>query len=551
MWLEQAREEWSSHANRALEHAGHNVRIDHRTLEAQGIDRIPSVHLGPHVIAMEEKGIQTERAELHVQSVEANIQLERLMKEYDRITRRDRTYPEGQGEQTGRTTGRTDRTISPKHGGVGRRFEVTHTKDARGQQSAGSGLERNPVQNNKRLAGKFKSSGRDGEHVEGQRTESSVANARMDMETMDRSNSRESDLRDSSSDRICGLAEPLFRDGSASKTMEMVYGKLRDAGQGWERHYQKVVAMVDRTMQAVKRQLNAMKCRLYEIGIRDAKTDKMMNRTMDSGLIEKSVPWLKRMNARGNDIYIRPAEMEKHGLVLVDDVDRAVIGDMARNGHNCALNIETSPGNSQVWVRIGNEVSGQIRSEVGRMLATMYGSDPNSADHRHYGRLAGFTNQKSEHQDKYGCQPYCLVRQSSAKDEIAPKGPDLIREATKRVEIKNMAREKSERIQKIQRVSDRWYLPVERYRSEMRSIIKRYGNQTDLSRADWMACKKLAQNGISEKEIKSALLEASPNITDRKGSNAEKYADRTAKNVMKDSEVQRFLSQGQGYGMSK
>ena len=31
------------------------------------------------------------------------------------------------------------------------------------------------------------------------------------------------------------------------------------------------------TIQAIKRQLNAMKCRLYEIGIRDVKTGKMMN----------------------------------------------------------------------------------------------------------------------------------------------------------------------------------------------------------------------------------------------------------------------------------
>lgn len=41
------REQWAAYANRALERAGHAARIDHRTLEAQGIDRQPTIHEGP------------------------------------------------------------------------------------------------------------------------------------------------------------------------------------------------------------------------------------------------------------------------------------------------------------------------------------------------------------------------------------------------------------------------------------------------------------------------------------------------------------------------
>jgi hypothetical protein len=41
------REAWSEMANRALEAAGVDARIDHRSLAAQGIDRAPTVHLGP------------------------------------------------------------------------------------------------------------------------------------------------------------------------------------------------------------------------------------------------------------------------------------------------------------------------------------------------------------------------------------------------------------------------------------------------------------------------------------------------------------------------
>ena len=55
--VEVERERWEQHANRALEKAGQDARIDHRSLEAQGItDRLPGVHLGPTATAIERSG---------------------------------------------------------------------------------------------------------------------------------------------------------------------------------------------------------------------------------------------------------------------------------------------------------------------------------------------------------------------------------------------------------------------------------------------------------------------------------------------------------------
>jgi hypothetical protein len=62
-WLLNCRELWAERANNALRLAGHEARIDHRTLEAQGIDRAPTTHLGPSVAAMERKGISTLRGD--------------------------------------------------------------------------------------------------------------------------------------------------------------------------------------------------------------------------------------------------------------------------------------------------------------------------------------------------------------------------------------------------------------------------------------------------------------------------------------------------------
>lgn len=51
-WLEEARQEWSRQANKSLEKAGYEDRIDHRSLKDQGVDREPTRHRGPALNAM-------------------------------------------------------------------------------------------------------------------------------------------------------------------------------------------------------------------------------------------------------------------------------------------------------------------------------------------------------------------------------------------------------------------------------------------------------------------------------------------------------------------
>ncbi|QQE76754.1 MobA/MobL family protein (plasmid) [Brevibacillus composti] len=70
--LEAWRAEWANYANRALERAGSQERIDHRSLEAQGSDRLPTVHEGPHVRQMESRGIRTDRGDLNRAVAEYN-----------------------------------------------------------------------------------------------------------------------------------------------------------------------------------------------------------------------------------------------------------------------------------------------------------------------------------------------------------------------------------------------------------------------------------------------------------------------------------------------
>ena len=59
--IDLVRERWEQLANQALEKAGQEARIDHRSLEAQGIyDRAPTVHLGPTATAIERSGRESD-----------------------------------------------------------------------------------------------------------------------------------------------------------------------------------------------------------------------------------------------------------------------------------------------------------------------------------------------------------------------------------------------------------------------------------------------------------------------------------------------------------
>ena len=80
--LESWREAWERTQNRYLERHGHEARVDRRTLEAQGIDREPTTHLGPHAHAMEQrKGIETDRGSIGRESFTAAQETAKLKRE--------------------------------------------------------------------------------------------------------------------------------------------------------------------------------------------------------------------------------------------------------------------------------------------------------------------------------------------------------------------------------------------------------------------------------------------------------------------------------------
>ena len=63
--LEAWRATWAEMCNTKFAEKGLAVRIDHRSFERQGIEQLPTVHEGPTVRAMEQKGIRTEKGDLN------------------------------------------------------------------------------------------------------------------------------------------------------------------------------------------------------------------------------------------------------------------------------------------------------------------------------------------------------------------------------------------------------------------------------------------------------------------------------------------------------
>jgi Ti-type conjugative transfer relaxase TraA len=63
--VEQWRERWADHVNARLAELDIGARIDHRSLEAQGIDLEPQGKIGPAASRMGERGLESERIEDH------------------------------------------------------------------------------------------------------------------------------------------------------------------------------------------------------------------------------------------------------------------------------------------------------------------------------------------------------------------------------------------------------------------------------------------------------------------------------------------------------
>jgi hypothetical protein len=72
------REAWEDLVNEELKRHGSDTRIDRRTYEEQGVEKIPTVHMGAAASQMERKGIRTERGAINRQVEITNREIRQL-----------------------------------------------------------------------------------------------------------------------------------------------------------------------------------------------------------------------------------------------------------------------------------------------------------------------------------------------------------------------------------------------------------------------------------------------------------------------------------------
>lgn len=85
MYVKHWREQFAELQNAHLAAAGHSARVDHRTLEAQGIERQPTKHLGVHATAIERKTGQPSRRRIqHNEEVSTRLVLTKAIGDTER-----------------------------------------------------------------------------------------------------------------------------------------------------------------------------------------------------------------------------------------------------------------------------------------------------------------------------------------------------------------------------------------------------------------------------------------------------------------------------------
>jgi len=168
------------------------------------------------------------------------------------------------------------------------------------------------------------------------------------------------------------------------------------------------------SLQAIHRHLTAMPCERYLIRLIHHHSRRPwpgLRLWTASQLGQESiVKFLRARNRDGYDVYFQPYAVCRNAGYILVDLDQAepgVLAAMHAHGHQPCAVVETSPGHLQAWVHVSTQpLAPAVASAIGRELARRYHGDRASADWRHVGRLAGFTNQKPQRRLPTGLAPW-------------------------------------------------------------------------------------------------------------------------------------------------
>ncbi len=279
---------------------------------------------------------------------------------------------------------------------------------------------------------------------------------------------------------------------------------------------QKSAVIVERLVRA---HLCAMGCERFDLGVRRDAGEMILREAQGTIETEEAIKWLRHENAKDAHIYIRPAGT--HSLSLIDDLAVESIERMKAEGFEPAVVVETSPNNFQAWLNHGQVLEAAISTRAAKVLVERFRGDPSSADWRHFGRLAGFTNPKRERQLPSGQRPFARLR--SATGRVYSRAAEFLADIKKNEERETVeVAEPRRRHGRRERVGVK---PLKEFHSD-----PIYGG--DLHRADMAWAKHAAGRGLTLEQIKDELLVGRD--LSKKGNRKRQleYAERTARKAI-------------------
>jgi hypothetical protein len=271
----------------------------------------------------------------------------------------------------------------------------------------------------------------------------------------------------------------------------------------------------DITRSQVRRQIAAMACNYFDIGILRPNGRMLLREAWTVSQIEESTQRLRRENAHGAHIFVRPHGT--HALSLVDDLSAETIHRMTHAGFQPAAVVETSPRNFQVWLNHGQTLDHNMSTCAAKELAKRFAGDLSSADWRHFGRLAGFTNRKPERLLQNRLGPFVRLRKCDGK--IYDSAPVFLEE------VKSFTdKAATER-------ANRTTFRTTSNGNPIRSLAEfhrcaRYGG--DLHRADMAWALHAASRGLSDERIIDEILHGRDLSKKGRAQRQINYAARTA-----------------------
>jgi hypothetical protein len=274
-------------------------------------------------------------------------------------------------------------------------------------------------------------------------------------------------------------------------------------------------------------QLEALGAAGFDIGVKRTDGTMILREGWGAKQVLKSLLWLRRENLNRGQIYVRPAG--PHGLSLVDDLNGVALTRMKAEGFGPAAVIETSPGNFQAWLRHGVFLDEATSTRAAKMLAARFGGDPGSADWRHFGRLAGFTNPKPNRRLASGLQPFARLVEASG--QVYREAASFIAEAKKAVANETAASAKAAGNNRAGQgaQSPPPLKPLAEFHRD-----PRYAG--DLHRADLAWARHAAATGLSASEIRMEILRGRDLSKKGNAKRQRDYAERTAGKALRQAE---------------